>query len=436
MQNLLLNINLAFEGVLANKLRAILTALGILFGVGAVITMLAIGTGAKQTILEQMKLIGSNTIIVEALDQTKTSNESENDEQNLNKKPFSPGLSLADAIAVKNTISNIDFVSPEVVIKTTIIQSGKMMKSNCVGVTNEFFDLNNIQLESGNFFHSYHLQNGRPVCVIGKKIKSRLFEGQDPIGTLLKCGSNWLKVIGVLEDRLASQEQLQELGIRDINSDVYIPITTAFLRFENRGKISKSKIGDRRSNELPENYNQLDRLLVQVDESQNLQAVADVLGRTLKRRHKEVVDFEIEVPEKAIEAQQKTQDTFNTVLAFIAGISLLIGGIGIMNIMLASVLERIKEIGIRRSLGATKKDIILQFLFEAIIISLLGGILGLILGVSAAKLVSLSYGIPTIVTWWSMILSFAVATSIGLIFGIVPAQNAAKYDPIKALRTD
>ena len=185
-----------------------------------------------------------------------------------------------------------------------------------------------------------------------------------------------------------------------------------------------------------ENYHQLDRLVVQVSRTETLQATADVLARILKRRHREKIDFEVQVPELLIQQQQKTQETFNFVLAVIAGISLLVGGIGIMNIMLASVLERIKEIGVRRALGAFRQDITLQFLFEAIVISLIGGLLGIILGIVATRIITSYADIPTSISFWSIALSFGVAFMIGLVFGLVPAQRAAEQDPIKALRSD
>ncbi|MFK8104367.1 MAG: ABC transporter permease [Saprospiraceae bacterium] len=439
MQRILFNFNLALEGVFANKLRAFLTALGIIFGVAAVITMLAIGTGAKQQILEQMKLIGTNNILVTST----MGEEEESNDQGESKNPFSPGLTMEDVKSIIRLVPTVEKISPEVILPTNIIQFGKLQKAKCVGVTNAFFELNNLGVGEGTFFHDIHMDGGKPVCIIGKNVQARFFSNVNPLGKKIKCGNTWLKIIGVLEKRVANKESLTALGIRDYNNDVYIPVETALLRFKNRALVSKKDLNQRRNNDdegnnsgSPKNYHQLDRVVVRVKESNTLQGSASLIARILKRRHRDIIDFEVDVPEKAVEAQQKTQETFNSVLAFIAGISLLVGGIGIMNIMLASVLERIKEIGVRRALGANRIDIVLQFLFEAIIISLIGGIVGVLLGVSAASVITTSYEIPTIVSTWSVALSFLVATSIGLIFGIFPAQKAAQQDPIKALRSD
>nr|HMQ62907.1 FtsX-like permease family protein [Flavilitoribacter sp.] len=271
-------------------------------------------------------------------------------------------------------------------------------------------------------------------------IHTKFFPNDDPVGKQIKCGNTWLTIIGILKKRKASKESLQNLGIRDYNDDIYIPVSTSLIRFKDRAKITKDKIGnnndDDNNNKTDDNYHQIDRFVVRVTDSKTMQATADLVARILKRRHLDVIDFEIEVPELLLEQEQKTQETFNMVLAAIAGISLLVGGIGIMNIMLASVLERIKEIGVRRSLGANQRDIILQFLFEAVFISLIGGLIGVLLGVGAAKTVSASSGIPTIVSFWSIALAFGVSATIGLVFGIFPARKAAMQDPIKALRSD
>ncbi len=439
MQRILFNFILAMEGVFSNKLRAFLTALGIIFGVGAVIAMLAIGTGAKQSILDQMKLIGTNNIVIN----TVIPDDTEGNEANANagekgKRPWSPGLTLNDVLAIQKILPNEEAISPEMVLQTNIIQGGKMESARVIGVTNTFFQLNNLEIGKGSNFHKIHIDGGKPVCIIGRNVQTKFFPKEDPLGKYIKCGKTWLKIIGILEKRIASDESLESLGIRDANSDVYVPVQTALLRFKNRAKVTQADLkqqwgGDERQEK---NYHQIDKVVVRVEDSQFLRATADVIARILKRRHKDVIDFEIEVPELLLQQQQKTQDTFNLVLAVIAGISLLVGGIGIMNIMLASVLERIKEIGIRRSLGATQKDIILQFLFEAVFISLIGGLIGVFLGVAAARGIAASADIPTIVSGWSIILSFGVAATVGLIFGLFPAQKAAIQDPIKALRTD
>lgn len=444
MQRVIFNFLLAIEAINANKLRSFLTGLGIIFGVAAVIAMLAIGTGAKQSILEQMKLIGANNIVIES--KVKTAEDDEQTQQtgatgnaNQNKKPYSPGLSLEDVAAISGTLPNVEKISPEIVLPTIVIQSAKQEKARCVGVTNAFFELNVMSLERGQFFHNEHIEYGRPVCIIGKNIQTRFFANEDPVGKQIKCGNTWLTIIGVMRKRKASKESLENLGIRDYNDDIYVPVSTSLIRFKNRAKITKDKVGNRGGGEnsnADENYHQLDRVVVRVQNSATMKASADLIARILKRRHMEVIDFEIEVPELLLEQEQKTQETFNMVLAAIAGISLLVGGIGIMNIMLASVLERIKEIGVRRSLGANQRDIVLQFLFEAVFISLLGGVIGVLLGVGAAKTVSASSGIPTVVSWWSIALAFGVAATIGLAFGIFPARKAAMQDPIKALRTE
>jgi len=445
MQRYLFNFYLAIEGINANKLRSFLTALGIIFGVAAVIAMLAIGSGAKQAILEQMKLIGTNNIVLTAKmpgEDGEGEEEGEAEGQAVGnqkeKKPFSPGLTLEDLATLETIIPNVESVSPEIVLPTNVIQSAQLQKAKCIGVNNDFFELNQLDLESGEYFHKTHLDGGKPVCIIGKNIQLKFFKDQNPIGQQIKCGNTWLRVIGVLLKRQASKESLDNLGIRDYNSDVYVPVKTSLLRFKNRAKIGKDRIArnNRRNSGEQENYHQLDRAVIRVGDSKQMKATAAVMARILKRRHNDIIDFEIEVPELLLEQEQKTQDTFNLVLAVIAGISLLVGGIGIMNIMLASVLERIKEIGVRRSLGANRKDIILQFLFEAVIISLLGGIIGVAVGILSAKAIASSADIPTVVSAWSIILSFGVAATIGLIFGLFPARKAAMQDPIKALRSD
>ena len=446
MQHFLLNLFIALDGVFTNKLRAMLTALGIMFGVAAVIAMMAIGRGAQQELLEQMKLVGTNNIVVEAITEPDDEEEQENDDQE-KKRPYSPGLSLQDAENIQALLPQVEQISAEVVLPTPIMRNARQRKGRCVGVNNAFFELNNLVLEKGHYFHERHMNTGAAVCIIGKNTQNKFFSGENPIGQKIKCGNVWLTVIGVLDRRMASSQSLTSLGIRDYNDDIYVPIQTVLLRLKNRTALTGNQLRGFRSEFFvvvsgPENdpevlnYHQLDKLVIRVKDAAYLQSTAEVIARMLHRRHWEVKDFEVSVPELLLKQQQRTQDIFNTVLGAIAGISLLVGGIGIMNIMLASVLERIKEIGLRRSLGATRQDIVFQFLIEAMFISLIGGIIGIGLGVGLAKIIAQFADIPTIVSAWSVILAFGVAAGTGLVFGIVPAQRAARLDPIIALRNE
>ncbi|MDH3651102.1 MAG: ABC transporter permease [Saprospiraceae bacterium] len=442
MSSWLLNFRLAIEGIIQNKLRSLLTALGIIFGVGAVIAMLGIGSGAKQSILDQLSLIGSNSIVVNAKVPTPQSNQTESgtEVQDRNAlKGYTPGLSLSDFKALEMVLPTTDKISPEIVEELDVIHDKTIQRARCIGITNDFFDVNNLEVGKGQYFHSSHFEVGSNVCIIGGALATRLFKGANPIGGKIKCGNTWFKVIGILQSRRIQKSKIEELSIRDYNDDVYIPIQAFLLRIDNRKRITGSDVlqgrGDDQNDEL-QNYHQIDRAVVRIKEASFVESSAEFISRFLKRRHNDKIDFEIEVPELLIRQQQKTQETLNFVLAVIAGISLLVGGIGIMNIMLASVLERIKEIGLRRSIGATKRDVILQFLFEAIAISLAGGFIGVVLGIFAAKLIASSADIPTVITLWSILISFVVAASIGLIFGSLPARKAAELDPINALRTE
>lgn len=292
-------------------------------------------------------------------------------------------------------------------------------------------------------FTEANLLRGDPVCIIGRGVQTKFFSKENPIGKQIKSGNQWLEVVGVLDERIVSDQTIAKLGIRDFNMDVYIPIQTMFVRYKDRDMITSGGIlaaraqnqnnGSNTSGQA-HNYHQLDKLVVQVEQSASLNPTAEVISRMLERRHLNVIDYEITIPELLLKQQQRTQNIFNIVLGAIAGISLLVGGIGIMNIMLASVMERIKEIGLRLSLGAKKSDIVNQFLFEAIMISVSGGIIGVILGIVLASLVSRFGDFPTIITFSSIFISFSVAATVGLIFGITPAKRAANQDPITSLR--
>lgn len=446
-ERLLANLYIAISAVVANKVRSLLTALGIIFGVAAVIAMLAIGNGAQQEILNQIKLVGVNNIVIKPIIEQEEEKIEEGPGQR-EKKKFSPGLTLRDVKSIKATLPVIAKLSPEIILETNLIKSGLRRSAKLVGVDPVYFDIYNFELDDGALFNNDQLRTGAPVCIIGSAIKSKFFPTENPVGKSLKVGIHWLTIVGVMKERFISKTSISKLGIRDFNMDVYAPLQTVLIRYKNRDLITQTAIqkavrqqnmnqamGNTENQSTPAvNYHQLDRLVIQVENTAMLTSSAEVLSRLLKRKHYDVVDYEIEIPELLLKQQQRTNDIFNYVLGAIAGISLLVGGIGIMNIMLASVLERIKEIGLRLSIGAKKSDIIQQFLFEAIMISVSGGIIGVILGVTMALLVSSVANIPTIITFTSIVLSFGVAATVGLVFGIAPARRAANQDPITSLR--
>jgi putative ABC transport system permease protein len=437
---------IAAEAVVHNKLRAGLTSLGILFGVASVIAMLAVGNGAEQEILEQMKLLGANNIVITPIVEQKEG-KVEKDDGKKQSKRFTPGLTYLDAVAIRRAMPAVGATSSEVVVNGVISRQGQHRSGKIVGVDASYFDVMNLHLGRGTPFSSLHFAAAAPVTIIGQGVKSRFFTMADPIGGRIKVGTQWLTVVGVLADRKVSSETAQRLGIRDANMDVYVPLPAMLLRYRNRGEVTQaemevaarsdnsadsSETDDQRAEKR--NYHQLDKVIVQVTRSSDVTAVAEVTRRMLQRRHNDVTDFEISVPEMLLKQEQRTKTIFNIVLGAIASISLIVGGIGIMNIMLASILERIKEIGVRRAMGATQKDILAQFLSEAVMISLAGGIAGIIVGVILASTIERVANIHTIVSALSVAVAFGVSVAVGLVFGIVPASRAAKQDPITCLR--
>lgn len=443
------NFLVAIDAVFSNKLRSLLTALGIIFGVAAVIAMLAIGNGAQKEILDQIKLVGVNNIVVKPIIEQKEEKVEEQSGKK-EKKKFSPGLTIRDVRSIQTTIPGLKKLSPEIIVESNVTRQGLRRSAKLVGIEPAYFEIYNFELQEGKLFTDEQRQMGSAVCIIGNGIKTKFFSTENPIGKNIKVGTQWLTVVGVLKERAVSDNSINKLGIRDFNMDVYAPLQTLLIRYKNRDLITAEEVrlatmrssgnfwtnnpDDMKEDQEAKNYHQLDRLVIQVDETSLLQPSAEILSRLLQRRHYDVVDYEIEIPELLLKQQQRTNDIFNYVLGAIAGISLLVGGIGIMNIMLASVLERIKEIGLRLSIGAKKSDVVQQFLFEAVMISVSGGVIGVILGVTMAYLVSEIAGIQTIISFASIALSFGVAATVGLIFGIAPARKAAMQDPIASLR--
>ena len=442
---------IAVESILSNKLKSILTALGIIFGVAAVISMLAIGKGAQQEILDQIKMVGVNNILISPIVQEKESGSDESEKQ-LNK--FSRGLTLLDVDAIRSTIPAVQRISPEISFNSIIVLSGMRYTAKLVGVANDYFELYNLPLSQGMFFNDYQEEYGIQVCIIGANIRAKFFSQVDPIGQYLKFDNVWLKVIGVLEKTNVSLTGFEDKGVNVYNDNVYIPIKTMLIRYQNRALINTKLATQATSMQIfgggghnarivvsssdasasETNYNQLDKIVVQVSETEQLTPTTELLSRMMLRRHSNVKDFEITVPELLLKQQQRTKDIFNIVLGAIASISLIVGGIGIMNIMFASVMERIKEIGTRMAIGAKKKDIVVQFLSEAVLISVTGGFIGIFLGIILAVAIQKIAGITTIVSLFSVVIAFGVSAAVGVIFGYSPAKRASERDPIESLR--
>lgn len=447
---------IAFEAIIANKLKSVLTALGIIFGVAAVISMLAIGKGAQQEILEQMEMVGVNNILITPIIEV---DDSSDEEGEMAQNKFSRGLSMYDVDAIRDVIPSVNRISPEISYNSNVVLNGSKYPAKLVGITNDYFGLYNLPLEDGYYFTDYHEEYGIQVCLIGANIRAKFFSQVNPLGQYIKFDGVWLKVIGVLEKTNVNLTGFEDSGVNVYNDNIYIPIKTMLLRYQNRALVNTKqvtaantsiRIGGGRGGHMSvtvsgtggadpnqaasSNYHQLDRIVVQVAETEQLNPSTEVLSRMILRRHSEVKDFEITVPELLLKQQQRTKDIFNIVLGAIASISLVVGGIGIMNIMFASVMERIKEIGTRMAIGAKKMDIVVQFLSEAILISVTGGLIGIFLGVVFSKLIEELAGILTIVSFGSVIIAFGVSVAVGIIFGYSPAKRAAERDPIESLR--
>jgi len=447
-QRYVYNLNIALDAVFANKFRSMLTALGIIFGVGAVIAMLAIGTGARQEILDQMKLVGVNNIIIRPVfpdDET---------QQELWEGRFSPGLTLNDAYSIKEIIPSVQRVSPELEISTFGFHQGIRRPVRIAGVNPEHFELFGLNIVYGSSFTNEMVGSGAPVCIISNQVRAVFFGNVNPVGRQIKVGNNWLTVMGVVEDRITGNQSVDKLGISEYGSLVYVPVQTVLLRYLDRAAVSIAEVEQERarsgrrgrqmiiiggnnteeSDPAPKSYHQLDRIVVQVENSELLTPTSELIQRMMLRRHYGVEDFEIIVPELLLQQEQRAKDIFNIVLGAIAAISLLVGGIGIMNIMLASVMERTREIGIRLAIGAKKTDVVFQFLSESVLISITGGIIGVFLGIAISRLIMQFTDILTIVTLSSILISFMVSAGIGIIFGYMPAKKAAQKDPVTSLR--
>jgi putative ABC transport system permease protein len=373
--------------------------------------MLSIGEGAKREALEKFKALGVNNIII----RDKKLSDKELEEI---RAKFSQGLSLTDAEAVKSIVPTIEKVAPQSELEVEAKYEDKSSKVTLVGVTPAFQEILNYEPKTGAFLSDDHYNRELRVCVLGDEVASTLFPVEDPLGKKVKIDDQWFEVIGIMGSKALFTETVGELAARNLNQDIYIPLSSILRRFEKKEKLSS----------------QIDQLTVKIRNSDELVESAAVIRRIINRRHYNNDDFDIVIPYELLKQEEKERRIYNLVLSSIAAISLLVGGIGIMNIMLATVLERTREIGIRRAVGARKKEIMTQFLLESIGLSLLGGIMGVILGITLSLIVSSFAEFTTKITPLSVVVAFVVSAAVGIIFGTFPARRAASINCVDALR--
>jgi putative ABC transport system permease protein len=431
------NLISAWEGIISNRFRALLTSLGMIFGVAAVIAMLAIGKGTEQQILEQLKEVGSNNIIIKGLDADEIESIEEEDGKATPTRT-SPGLRLPDFQNIQVLLPNA-LVSAIVEDELELSANGKQVKGTLRGVHPALFSMRNIDPISGSLFTNAHVMKTLPVCVINQALESRLFEGESALHRKVKIGHEWFDVVGVISNEQANS------GTDFFGSTgkylIYTPVTSFLTRvgdpsLKTSTESEEGEWGSSVSVSGPTTNHQLKRILVQVPQAELMASSAEILERLFERRHNEVKDVQVIVPQLLLQQQQKTKRIFSLVLGLIAGISLLVGGIGIMNIMLATVYERIREIGLRLSIGAKQKDVVIQFLGEAVLICVSGGVIGIVVGLLLAQLVELTLDIQAVVSIWSVVLAFSISVVVGVLFGWYPARKAASQNPIESMRHD
>jgi len=403
---------MAGDSLLRHKLRTILTMLGIIFGVAAVLAMMAIGSGAEREALSLIENMGLRNVIVQA-------KEFEEDEMKVIRQD-SPGLCRADLDAMADLLGPDHLLIGKKQLKAyQIVSALGKADSRVLAVSPRYPEVAGLEMLEGAFFLPSDDQGSRPYCVLGTTARRKLFGLNPALGRPVKINDIWFTVIGVLQDRLVDKAEFEGVKIENPNDDIFIPIQTLFARFET----------DPVDNEL-------DEIIIKVPAAANLQEQSVVVSAMLAGMHRQIDDFRLVVPERLLQQNRQTQRIFNIVMGAIASISLLVGGIGIMNIMLASVLERTSEIGLRRAIGARRRDIGRQFLVEAVTISLVGSMLGIALGYAISRGVAVYSGWTTVITPLSILLGVGVSTTVGMIFGFYPARQAARVSPIEALRRE
>ncbi len=397
----------ALFNLLLNRTRSFLTILGIIFGVAAVIAMFSVTEGAKRETLNFINEMGKNNITI--------TNSEFSDKNERNKMRLSSrGLTMNDTYTIKDIFPNLHIGSAVTIGLNGTIPKNMNEDIGVLGVDDSFWRLSQYHLQKGRWFSKIEQYDNAQVCVLGSEAARALFAFENPLHQDIKINNLWFRVIGVMKPKPAAKNP--ELSLTHINDNIYIPLFTAIKKF------GKNPF-----------FPQLSLIRIQAPHEENLSHYKDVLSRLMKRLHRNTEDFSLTIAEELIEQEQKTLGVFHIVMGSIAAISLLVGGIGIMNIMLANVIERKKEIGIRRAVGATQKDILQQFLVESVCMSFIGGMIGIIFGIIIAAGISWYAGWPIAVSWYFVIVSAFISVSIGVIFGLSPAKSAAKLHPIECL---
>ncbi len=405
------NFKLAYYAIIDHKFRSFLTMLGIIFGVASVIAMLSIGEGAKREAIAKYQDLGVNNIIIRDKEFT-------DDELEEVRAKFSPGLSIADVNAIMEIVPMVEDIAPQAEQEVTAQYEDRTGKAKLIGITPSFINILNYTAEKGTFINEDHYNRQLKVCVLGASIADELFMTEDPVGKNVKLEDQWLEVVGVMHNKSLFTETVGELASRDLNKDVYMPLTTFNKRFI-------------RENQLE---SEIKQITVKVSNNGKLPEISGIIRSLLSRHHFNNEDFSIIIPYELLKQEEKERRIYNFLLGSIAAISLLVGGIGIMNIMLATVLERTREIGIRRAVGARRRDIMSQFLTEAVMISITGGMIGVVIGLSISLFITLVTDITTLVTLYSVIIAFLFSVIVGINFGYLPAKKAAALEPIESIR--
>jgi len=402
----------SIESLLVHKLRSLLTMLGMIFGVAAVLSMLSIGAGAQQQVMAFIEDLGVRNLIVEAREAT--------DWQQLQKvRQQSPGLTFQDVRAIQATIEGVETLSPRKRFTPTKVMPKPQNETPVVyGVEPNYLRIGGLRITSGRFFSDEEAARAAALCVVGEAARASLFGVDDPLGRFVKINEQWFRVIGLAGAQAVAQADLAGLPAQDRNNLIYVPIGAAMFRLED----TYSELRD-----------EIDGVYVRLKPDVDIVAAAASVRGILAASHRGYDDYSIVVPAELLAEQQRTKRIFDIVMVALASISLLVGGIGIMNIMLASVLERTPEIGLRRAIGARQTDIIRQFVIETTLIAVAGGTAGLVLGVLMSRLIASFAGWSTIITSGSLLLAFSVSVLVGLVFGVYPAMKAARLDPVQAL---